>query len=517
LYGTRDAAKGWQEELSQQLEQIGFVRGIGHPSVFWHPVRRVCTIVHGDDYVSSGDDADLVWLESELGKAYEIKTQKLGLSKGWESQGKVLNRIVSCTPEGWTVEADPRHAELIVEQLGVDGARAVVSPGVDGADEDDLEDDVDIVGADLTRFRGVAARCNYLSFDRPDLQFATKEVCREMSKPTTGSLRRLRRIGCYLKNTKRLIWRYDMQDETDTLDVFTDSDWAGCRRSRKSTSGGAIMLGKHCIKTWSKTQALIAKSSGEAELYAVVKGAAESLGMVTLARDLGCKVGVQLHIDALAAKGMIERKGLSKVRHLDVNVLWLQEQCARKMLPVSKVPGEDNIADLMTKHLGAAKIKNNVDMMSMKFEDGRAAKAAQLHAVGEGLALWDVMSDRFVDRRGGDFWKSRGEEGVWHRVHAKPRRSLFTPYKVAKGPASYDKLNVIRFTKGVTQSGQKFEFHDYWQKSQDAHRILDEPWIGCTTFVSESQASLFGVQLGRPGVLRPDKSTMLRWNEILAE
>ena len=221
LYGTGDAAKGWQEELSRQLEGIGFVRGVGHPSVFWHPTRDVSTIVHGDDYVSSGFDSDLMWLEGELSKAYEIKTQKLGLAKGWERQGKVLNRIVSCTDEGWTIETDPRHAELIVEQLGVAEARAVVSPGIDGAAEDDEDDDVDIVGPDLSRFRGVAARCNYLSFDRPDMQFATKEICREMSKPTTGSLRRLRRIGCYLKGAKRLVWDFKMQDDTDTIDVFT--------------------------------------------------------------------------------------------------------------------------------------------------------------------------------------------------------------------------------------------------------------------------------------------------------
>ena len=106
-----------------------------------------------------------------------------------------------------------------------------------------------------------------------------------MSKPTTGSLRRLRRIGAYLKNNKRLVWKFDMQSEIDTLDIFTDSDWAGCRRSRKSTSGGAIMRGTHCLKTWSKTQALIAKSSGEVELYAVVRGATEALGMMTLAKD----------------------------------------------------------------------------------------------------------------------------------------------------------------------------------------------------------------------------------------
>ena len=115
-----------------------------------------------------------------------------------DREGKVLNRIVRCVSEGWEVEADPRHAELIVEQLGIGSSRSLSSPGVDGEAEVDHEEDTDIAGPDGTRFRGVAARCNYLAMDRSDIQYATKEVCREMSKPTTGSLRRLKRIGQYL-------------------------------------------------------------------------------------------------------------------------------------------------------------------------------------------------------------------------------------------------------------------------------------------------------------------------------
>ena len=248
LYGTRDAAKGWQDTLSEQLEKCGFVRGKGHPSVFWHPTRHIKTLVHGDDYVSSKMKEYLIWLEERLSEAYEIQTQRLGNAEGWDKQGKVLNRIVTCEDNGWTIEADPRHAELIVEQLGVEAARAVVTPGVDGTEEVDNEEDIDIDGTDITSFRGVAARCNYLSFDRPDIMFATKEVCREMSKPTTGSLRRLRCIGCYLKDRTRLVWDFVMQNEPTILDVYTDSDWAGCCKSRKSTSGGTIMAGKHCLK-----------------------------------------------------------------------------------------------------------------------------------------------------------------------------------------------------------------------------------------------------------------------------
>ena len=120
--------------------------------------------------------------------------------------------IVRCEGIGWTLGADPRHAELVIEQLRVSDLRAAAAPGIDGIEEVDRDDDVDITGADATRFRGVAARCNYLGSDRPDIQFPTKEIYREMSKPTTGSLRRCQRLGQYLKGKPRLIWRYAMQE-----------------------------------------------------------------------------------------------------------------------------------------------------------------------------------------------------------------------------------------------------------------------------------------------------------------
>ena len=111
------------------------------------------------------------------------------------------------------------------------------------------------------------------------------------------------------------------------MEIYTDANWAGCGVARESTSGGVACIGGHCIKTWSKTQAVIAKSSAESELFAVVRGACEGLGLATLRNNLGGgDIKIRMHIDASAAKSLIERKGLSKVRHLDVDVLWLQQQ-----------------------------------------------------------------------------------------------------------------------------------------------------------------------------------------------
>jgi hypothetical protein len=159
----------------------------------------------------------------------------------------------------------------------------------------------------------------------------------------------------------------------------------------------------------------------------------------------------------------------------------------------------------------------------MRLVDGRAAKAAQLHLVAEapavredGAALWQAMGDRYHDRRGGDHWKSRGEKGIWYRVHTKPRKSLFTPYKVSKGPDQNVSIGKIRFTKGVTQSGHMFEFHDQWMLPHNAHRLLDEPWVGCTTFIEEGKADLLTVQLQRsevPG--QSEGERVLRWKDML--
>ncbi len=103
-----------------------------------------------------------------------------------------------------------------------------------------------------TLFRGVSARCNYLSADRPDVQYAAKEVCRFMAKPSTLSYSALRRLGRYLVGRPRLVYEYDFQ-KAGRLDVYSDTDWAGCPRTRKSTSGGCVMLGTHCRKSWSST------------------------------------------------------------------------------------------------------------------------------------------------------------------------------------------------------------------------------------------------------------------------
>ena len=162
------------------------------------------------------------------------------------------------------------------------------------------------------------------------------------------------------------------------MTVFVDTDFAGCKSTRRSTSGGVIMYGSHCIKHWSSTPTTISLSSAEAELHGIAKGASQSLGMRSIGRDLGVHTQILLLTDASAAIGIVRRRGLGKVRHLDVTDLWVQEQVRSKEIDIQKVAGADNIADALTKPLQRPTLAKHMSSMNLFPEDGRATAAPKL-------------------------------------------------------------------------------------------------------------------------------------------
>jgi len=162
------------------------------------------------------------------------------------------------------------------------------------------------------------------------------------------------------------------------IKTYVDSDWAGCRKSRKSTSGGIIYFGEVAVKAWSWNQAVIALSSGEAEYYAALKGASSALGFQSMLRDLGMEASITLFTDSSAARGIIHRAGLGKLRHLETGYLWLQAAVKSKKLQVRKVLGTENPADLLTKHLSAADMWKNLERLSTPAQSGRTGSVPQI-------------------------------------------------------------------------------------------------------------------------------------------
>ena len=175
----------------------------------------------------------------------------------------------------------------------------------------------------------------------------------------------MKRLVRYLVGAKKLELKFVQADDEDPeIEGYGDSDWAGCRASRKSTSGGILCVGGSSVKSWSSTQGSIAQSSGEAEYYSLIKLAAEALGLQALALDLGWSMKVKLWTDSSAAKSAASRRGLGKTRHLEIKFLWLQEAVRRGRLRLAKIPGAINPSDVLTKPLSIRDISEKLKVVA---------------------------------------------------------------------------------------------------------------------------------------------------------
>lgn len=382
LYGTRGAASNWEDHYSKVLVALGFRRGLSSPCLFFHEACNIETVVHGDDFTSLGPHRELKWFAHALSKYLSIKERGiLGPEVNDMKEIRILNRIVAWEPDGIRYEADQRHAEVLVKALNLQDAKGVETPGtqmsVDAAMQA-REQGTPLSNAEATAYRACAARCNCLGLDRPDIQYAAKEISRYMSKPQEEDIAALKRLARYVKQYPRVAFKFKFQSPPSKIRVYSDSNYAGCLKTRKSTQGGIVMLGNHCIKTYSSTQSIIAISSAEAEFYGIVKAASVGLGIQSSLKDLGSHLSLQMYTDASAAQAMASRRGLGKVKHMDVQYLWVQERINQGDISISKVPGTENPADLLTKHLSKDVIHKYMSIIGLHVLSGRSAIAPSL-------------------------------------------------------------------------------------------------------------------------------------------
>jgi hypothetical protein len=159
------------------------------------------------------------------------------------------------------------------------------------------------------------------------------------------------------------------------MELYADTDHAGCIRTRKSTTGGNLQLGVNQLKSYCRGQAVIALSSGEAEYYGLVTAASEGLGEQSIAYDWGIKIPLHIWMDATAGAAIGTRRGLGKVKHIHTVYLWVQDLFATKRATVGKVGTDKNLADVLTKPVSAELMNRMLNEMGFHWTEGRSSMA----------------------------------------------------------------------------------------------------------------------------------------------
>ena len=138
MYGARDAVVNWSSEYTATLLADGYVQGSANPCVFCQPKTGVAVMVHGDDFIAVGSDKDLASTRATLENKYRLKVETWGSGLQCKSDIRVLNKILRYTKSGLELEADPRHAEIVVKDLGLTGAKISRVPGAKPAKKSEL-------------------------------------------------------------------------------------------------------------------------------------------------------------------------------------------------------------------------------------------------------------------------------------------------------------------------------------------------------------------------------------------
>ena len=270
MYGTRDAASNGERDWQGHVQKWGFQLGLSSNNLFHHKEDRVSGLTHGDDFVLTGPTEKLVEFERKMTSVYPIKAKII--SHGSPKNIKTLNRL-HWGNRGIVYQHDPRHVDVLVKDFGLEHRNSVQTPATpDVMEEGESEPSSQV---QHQQNRSQVTRCLYLSQDRADMTFIVNELCQKMSSPNQQSLAKLKRLAMYLKSERQ--WRqvFECGKMAEELAAFTDSDWAGCKETRKSSSAGVLMLGGHTWKAYTRKQKVIAESSAEADLYAAALGASE--------------------------------------------------------------------------------------------------------------------------------------------------------------------------------------------------------------------------------------------------
>ena len=225
--------------------------------------------MHVDDLLCTNLRGDLVWLKKQKKKEYELETMLMGEDDDMEKKAIYLGRTLEWGENGIGVRPDRRHMRSLLRELGMENCRSISTLLSATVEKEGNRSDRPEVSAELATKNGAAvARVVCLAQDRLDFGVAAVELAKTMAIPREGDDERLKRVARCLHGHPDYMQWYPVQEETTTVVLSTDADWATCRETRRSNPGGALQLGDHLIAARSWVQPRIALSSGEAELYA---------------------------------------------------------------------------------------------------------------------------------------------------------------------------------------------------------------------------------------------------------
>jgi hypothetical protein len=344
LYGLRQAPRAWYQRFAAHLRSIGFTTTGSDSSLFVH--RRdgetAWLLLYVDDIVLTASSFALLQrIITNLSSVFAMKD--LGPLHYF------LGIQVHRTAAGFFLHQQ-QYAEDILERAGMLNCKPASTP-VDTKAKLSGTDGLPL--SDKTFYRSIAGALQYLTLTRPELAYAVQQACLHMHDPHDVHWNLIKRVLRYVRGTTSHGVLLQASSST-ALTAYTDADWAGCPDTRRSTSGFCIFLGDALISWSSKRQAVVSRSSAEAEYRGVANAAAECCWLRNLLHELNVDVHKAsiIFCDNVSAVYLSDNPVHHKrTKHVELDIHFVRERTALGQLRVLHVPTRHQFADIVTKGL----------------------------------------------------------------------------------------------------------------------------------------------------------------------
>ena len=280
------APKCWYNEFCTFLISIGFIRNEREPCIF---VMRIGTIIiilvtYVDDFMITGNNLkEIQHIEEKLKNKFEIKElgiprKFLGFEIDWKEEGKSVLLHQS------------KYLNSILKLFEVSTRKLVNTPMVPFSSQKE-NDKIQVEEQPYSYKQAIGAILYLWNNTRPDIAFAVNYHARYQSDPKKMHWVLLKRILQYLKDTTHLgllfTKTYSEINTTESiLNAYVDADFAGDKRTRKSTTAYIIHLFGNPVGWCSRLQRCRAESSAEAEYMAICEVAHEILFLARMFEEI---------------------------------------------------------------------------------------------------------------------------------------------------------------------------------------------------------------------------------------
>jgi hypothetical protein len=256
-----------------------------------------------------------------------------------------------------TFVCQSKYVKGILKKFGMEDAKPIKTPMATNGHLD----------LDLKHYRSMVGSLLYLTASRPDIMLSVCMCARFHAAPKECHLTVVKCIMRYLKYPPNIGLLYPKGAQFELVG-FSDSDYAGCKVDRKSTSGACQLLGHPLVSLSTKKQNLVALSTAEAEYISSGSCCAQLLWMKQTLLDYGVKFNeIPLLCDnASAIKIATNLVQHSRTKHIYIRHHFLRDHVSKGDIGIDGASTDDQLVDIFTKSLDESrfcKLRNELNVI----------------------------------------------------------------------------------------------------------------------------------------------------------